>query len=63
MKADPIVSEVRKNRQQLVARCGADLKEFIEDAKSRQTSSGHHLVSFAHRRQGQSTGEAGAALK
>jgi hypothetical protein len=47
MKADPIVAEVRKNREQLAERCGFDVKRLIAEAKSRQASSGHHLVSFS----------------
>lgn len=47
MKSDPIVSEVRKNRKDISAKFGFDLKKIIEDARARQNSSGHHLVSFA----------------
>lgn len=46
MKSDPIVSEVRKNRKDISAKFGFDLKKIIADARSRQNSSGHHLVSF-----------------
>jgi hypothetical protein len=47
MKSDPIVSEVRKNRKEISAKFGFDLKKIIADARSRQNSSGHQLISFA----------------
>jgi hypothetical protein len=44
---DPIVAEVRENRRTLSAKHGFDLKKIVEDARARQASSGHKLVSFA----------------
>ena len=51
MSYDPIVEEIRKNRKELSARFDFDIKKLIEDVRSRQSSSGHHLVSFAHSKQ------------
>ena len=46
MNNDPIVAEVRANRTKLADKFNSDLKKLIADAKSRQTGSGHPLVSF-----------------
>ncbi len=48
MNSDPIVEEVRRNRKEVSAKSNFDLKKLIDDVRSRQSSSGHHLVSFAH---------------
>ena len=47
MNQDPIVEEVRANRRKLAEKFDFDVKKIVADAKSRQTSSGHRLVSFA----------------
>ena len=51
MNCDPIVKEIRENRKAISARFDFDIKKLIEDVRSRQSFSGHHLVSFAHARQ------------
>jgi hypothetical protein len=51
VKIDPIVSEVRKNRKDISAKFGFDLKKIVADAMSRQNHSGHHLVSFISTKQ------------
>jgi len=44
MKNDPIVTEVREIRQKLAARFNYDLKAIFDDARQRQGSSGHAVV-------------------
>ena len=48
MTRDPIVEEIRKNRQEIAARFKFDLKAIIADAQKRQRSRGKRLVSFVH---------------
>ena len=50
MNQDPIVEEIRANRRKLAEKLNFDVKKIVADAKSRQTSSGHRLVSFASQR-------------
>ena len=47
MKSDPIVDEVREARRRLAEKQQFDVRRIFADAKSREASSGHHLVSFA----------------
>ncbi len=51
MKPDPIVEEVRNARRKLAEKCQFDIRKIFAEAKSREATSGHHLVSFV-----QSTG-------
>jgi len=44
MKNDRIVTEVREVRQKLAARFNYDLKAICDDARQRQASSGHVVV-------------------
>jgi len=46
MTSDPIVEEVRNARRKLAEKCQFDIRKIIADAKSREATSGHHLVSF-----------------
>ena len=48
MTRDPIVEEIRKNRQELAARVQFDLKATIAGAQKRQRGRGKRVVSFAH---------------
>ena len=52
MKTDPIVDEVREARRTLAEKCRFDVQRIFADARSREATSGHLLVSFADR-QGQ----------
>lgn len=47
MKPDPIVEEVRNARRKLAEKCQFDVKRIFADAKSREVTSGHRLVSFS----------------
>jgi hypothetical protein len=44
MRKDPIVEEVRKHRQQIAAEFGYDIRAIAQDARRRQASSGHPIV-------------------
>lgn len=46
MTSDPIVEEVRNARRKLAEKCQFDIRKIIADAKSREETSGHRLVSF-----------------
>ncbi len=46
MKNDPIVTEVRNVRQKLAARFNYDLKSIFDDARVRQATSGHQVVTL-----------------
>ena len=46
MKPDPIVEEVRDARRQLAEKCQFDVRKIFADAKSREATSGHPLVSL-----------------
>ncbi len=48
MTRDPIVEEIRKNREELAAQFKFDLKAIIADAQKRQRGRGKRVVSFAH---------------
>ena len=45
MKEDPIVAEVRRHRQERAARFNYDLRAIVEDARKREGTSGHPIVS------------------
>ena len=45
MWEDPIVSEVRREREQLAARFGFDVKAIFDDLRNRQAMLGNRLVS------------------
>jgi hypothetical protein len=47
MWKDPIVEEVRKNRQALAAKFGFDIRAIVEDAMKRQETSGHRVVDLS----------------
>lgn len=44
MKDDPIIEEVRKNRQARAAKFKYDIDAIAEDARKRQAKSGHKLI-------------------
>lgn len=46
---DPIVEEVRKNRADIAARNGNDLRRIFEDARKRHGSDGRRVVSYERR--------------
>lgn len=43
---DPIVEEVRRARAEIAARNGYDLHRIVEDARRRQGSDSHPVVSY-----------------
>jgi len=45
MWKDPIVEEVRSHREKLAEKFDFDVHKIVADAQSRQSSSGHPLVS------------------
>ena len=45
MWEDPIVSEVRRTREQLAARFGFDVRAIFDDLRTRQALLGNRLVS------------------
>lgn len=47
MWKDPIVEEVRSIREKRAEAHGFDIRKIMADAKARQGTSGHPLVSFA----------------
>ncbi len=47
MMRDPIIAEIRKNRQELAARFDFDLGAIIADAQKRQRGRGKRVVSFS----------------
>lgn len=47
MRSNPIVDDVREARRKLAEKHQFDIRRIFADAKSREASSGHHLVSFA----------------
>jgi hypothetical protein len=47
MMKDEIVDQVRKAREQNAAKFNYDLRAIIADARKRQKTSGHRVVSFA----------------
>jgi len=44
MREDPIVDEVRKRREETAKRFDFDVRAIAEDARKREQSSGHPLV-------------------
>ena len=50
MLKDPIVSEVRRVRQDQAAKYGFDVKVILSASKKRQQRSRHKVVSFAPKR-------------
>jgi hypothetical protein len=46
MPKDEVVEEVRKARQMQAAKWNFDLKAILDDARKRQTQSGHRVVSL-----------------
>jgi len=46
MSKDPIVDEVRKNRQEIAEQFDYDLRAIIADAKKRQRTRGKKVVSL-----------------
>ena len=47
---DPIVTEVRRIREQRAAKFGFDLKRIMADARRRERASGRKVVTLAPRR-------------
>ncbi len=50
MWRDPIVAEVRRNRQQYAARFNHDIKAICRAAREKQKKSGREIVSLPPRR-------------
>ena len=50
MRADPIVDEVRKVREEHAARFGHDLERIFRDLKDQEARSGRRVVSLPPRR-------------
>ncbi|HOD83968.1 MAG: hypothetical protein BWX88_00683 [Planctomycetes bacterium ADurb.Bin126] len=46
MYKDPIVEEVRKNRQARAEKFGFDVRAIMEDARKREHASGHSIVNL-----------------
>jgi len=46
MKDDPIVAEVRKIREEMLASYGGDYQRMLRDMMKRQWESGHPVVSL-----------------
>ena len=46
MTEDPIIDEVRKNRQETAEQSGYDLRAIIADARKRQKARGKKVVSL-----------------
>jgi hypothetical protein len=47
MMRDPIIAEIRKNRQELAGRLNFGLGAIIADAQKRQRGRGKRVVSFS----------------
>ncbi len=47
---DPIITEVRRIREQRAAKFGFDLKRIMADARRRERTSGRKVVTLAPRR-------------
>jgi len=43
---DPIIDEIRKNRQEIAEQFGYDLRAIVADARKRQKAGGKTVVSF-----------------
>ena len=50
MWRDPIVAEVRRNREQYAARFNADIKAICDAARENEKKGGREIVSLAPRR-------------
>ncbi len=50
MWKDPVVEEVRSIREKQAESFGFDIRRIIADARAKQGTSGHPLVSFARNR-------------
>jgi hypothetical protein len=59
MWEDPIVSEVRRTREQLAARFGFDVKAIFDDLRKRQAMLGNRLVT---RKQHAKSGDATSSV-
>jgi len=44
MISDPIVEEIHKIRERLLAECGGDLEVFLQRLKAREAEDAHQLV-------------------
>lgn len=55
---DPIVSEVRRVREQLFAAAGRDIHEFLRRLREKQATSGHQIVTRGPHQQAGMPGEA-----
>lgn len=51
MWKDPIVEEVRKVRREHASKLNFDIKAIVEDARKRQRTSKHRIVSFLQKKQ------------
>jgi len=58
MWEDPIVAEVHRNREQLMARFNYDVKAFLADLRKRQAELGDKLVTPGKRGEPSVTAEA-----
>ena len=47
MKDDPIVAEVRKNREEILAAYGGDYMRYFRDVMKRQWESGRKVVTLS----------------
>ena len=47
MKDDPIVAEVRKIREEILASYGGDVHQMLKDMMKRQWESGHKVVTLS----------------
>lgn len=55
---DPIVSEVRRIREELFAAAGHDIHEFCRRLREKQSRSGHQVVMRASHAKSDTPGEA-----
>ena len=49
---DPIITEIRRLREQRAAKFGFDVKRIMADARRRERASGRKVVTLAPRRVG-----------
>jgi hypothetical protein len=50
MIEDPIVEEIRKHRDEIARKFGYDIRAIAQDARKRERTSGHKLVSFCRQK-------------
>jgi (p)ppGpp synthase/HD superfamily hydrolase len=50
MIKDPIIEEVRKHRDEIAREFGYDIRALVEDARKREKTRGHRLVSVPKRK-------------